>query len=141
MLFEGLNSLNIERIERMTQEKVINIGAGVSINAPVVVADHIEKSFNALAGASLNDEVKTLLKELLHLITDAGKSIPEEKAQTLARDAETLTKEVASEKPRRKWYELSVEGIKEAANALGEMGKPILETTSKLLPLLVSLWP
>ena len=125
----------------MTQEKVINIGAGATINAPVVVADHIERSFNALAAGSVDDEVKTLVEKLLHQIADASKSMSDERVQSLARDAEALTKEVAAQAPRRKWYELSVEGIKEAAVALGEIGRPILETTSQLVPLLVRLWP
>ncbi len=130
----------IETVETMTEQKTINIGAGATINAPVTIADNIENSFNNLEKGTASSELTELMQTLLKQITEAAEARPEETKQ-LAADAETLSKEVTSEKPRRKWYELSVEGIKEAAKALGEVGKPIIETTAKLLPLLVTLFP
>ena len=59
---------------------------------------------------------------------------------SMARDVESLCKETASSKPRRKWYEMSIEGLKEAAEAVGEVGKPILKTVGKLLPMLVGVF-
>jgi len=44
---------------------------------------------------------------------------------------------MAKPEPRRKWYELSLEGIKEAALAVGEIAKPIVDTVAKLGPLLI----
>ena len=102
-------------------------------------AHHIERSFNTLAKAPVDGDVRALLEELLHRVTDAGKSLPAERAQQMARDAEALTAEASSKQPRRQWYELSLKGLKEAAVAVGEVGKPILETVGKLLPLLVGL--
>lgn len=130
----------IETVETMTEKKIINIGAGATINAPVTIADNIENSFNNLEKGTGNAKLTKLMQTLLKQITQAAEAKPEETKQ-LAADAETLSKEVTSEKPRRKWYELSVEGIAEAAKALGEAGKPIVETTAKLLPLLVMLFP
>ncbi|MBN1766385.1 MAG: leucine-rich repeat domain-containing protein, partial [Sedimentisphaerales bacterium] len=131
---------NIERIDEMKQEKVINIGNGNTINAPVVVADQIENSFNTVAESAIQGELKELLHKLINEINEAAKIVPEETAESMARDVETLSKEVVSSKPRRKWYEMSIEGLKEAASAVGEVGKPILVTVSKLLPLLTSIF-
>lgn len=131
----------IERQERIVSQKVINIGAGAQIHAPVVVADHIERSFNTLANAALDKEVKSLLEQVLKQVAEVAATAPAAAAAELAENAESLATEISRTKPRRKWYELSIEGLKAAAEAVGEVGKPILETTGKLLPLLVSLWP
>jgi len=134
------NAAYIETVATMTQSKTINIGAGATINAPVTIADNIERSFNNLEKGTGNADLDKLMQTLLEQITKAAQAEPKETRQ-LAADAETLTKEVSSEKPRRKWYELSVDGINEAAKALGDAGKPILETTARLLPLLIMLFP
>jgi hypothetical protein len=52
-------------------------------------------------------------------------------------DVETLSKEMSQPKPRRAWYELSLKGLREAAEAVGEIGKPIVETVKLLWPLLL----
>ena len=127
---------NIKRYNQMTQEKVINIGNGNTINAPVVVADQIKNSFNIIAESDIKVELKELLHKLINEVNDAAKAVSEETAESMARDVESLSKEVVSSKPRRKWYEMSIEGLKEAAQAVGEVGKPILKTVSTLLPML-----
>ncbi len=111
-----------------------------TINAPVFIAETIENSLNTIEKGNAPDAVKELLSELLARIANAGESLGEGVDQ-LARDAESLSREASSESPRRKWYELSIEGIQDAAKAIGDVGVPILETTKKLLPLLVQLFP
>ena len=138
----GEQTVNIKSVTATTyQEKVINIGNNNTINAPIAIADHIENSFNAVAGSKVHDDVKDLLRELIKNVNEVAKSKPGEVSESLARDVETLSKEVTSSRPRRKWYEMSIEGLKDAAVKIGEVGKPILETTGKLLPLLLSLFP
>lgn len=127
--------------QQMTQNKIINVGSGATINAPIVVADTIQDSFNTLAEGKINEDVKKLMDKLLRDIAEAAKTAPDMESKDLAESVAVLAKEVVRETPRRKWYELSIEGLKEAAEAIGEVGKPILETAGKLLPLLVSLWP
>ena len=39
--------------------------------------------------------------------------------------------------PRKKWYEASLEGIKETALAVGEIAKPVLTIAEKLSQLLL----
>jgi aminoglycoside phosphotransferase family enzyme len=135
-------NIYIERVEELVMEnKTITIGAGATVNAPVVMAEHIENSFNALATAKTNEEVKALVSDLLKQVAEAGKAMPKETAEALGRDTEALTKEVTSAAPRRKWYEFTIDNIKQAAKTIGEVGEPILKTAAKLLPLLISLFP
>jgi hypothetical protein len=60
-------------------------------------------------------------------------------AEQVANDLQTFTNEATSEKPRRKWWELSAEGMKEAANTVGEIGVSVLETLEKISPILASI--
>ena len=132
----------LEEGASMTQDKVINIGDNARIeNSSIVVADVIENSFNTLAKADIDDGVKELVEQLLKQVQEAAKSAPADKAKDLVDDAKVLVEEVAREQPRRKWYALSIDGIREAAKALGEAGKPILDTAAILLPRLIALWP
>lgn len=122
------------------KEKIIEVGDSAQISAPLVIADSIENSFNALAKSSLSDETKILLEQLLRAVNETNKQAnPEmfETAESMALDAESLVKEATSAKPRRKWYEVSIEGLKQAAINLGEVASPVLEIVGKLSPLLL----
>jgi hypothetical protein len=59
-----------------------------------------------------------------------------EEAEQIARDLETLTSEATSQKPRSKWWELSIEGLKDAAKNVGEIGKPVIELASHIAVIL-----
>ena len=50
----------------------------------------------------------------------------------MGKNIKKLSEEIAEPEPDRKWYELSIEGLKEAAVAVGEIGIPIIETLKKL---------
>ena len=56
----------------------------------------------------------------------------------MAQDAETLIKEASKAKPRQKWYEISIEGLKDATKAIGELANPILNIVNKIAELLPS---
>lgn len=122
------------------KEKVIEIGEKAQISAPIFIADSIENSFNALAKSNIDKEIKALLEELLKSINEIDQQlIPENSSsvESLAKDAESLVKEAISPKPRRKWYEVSIEGLKQAALDIGEVATPVLEIVGKLSPLLL----
>jgi hypothetical protein len=132
--------VHAERIAQMTyQEKVIKIGNNNTISAPVVIADSIQNSFNVLKDVP-SDDVRSLLEELLTSVTELSKKVPAEKsadAESMARDVETLVKEASSSKPRRQWYEVSLDGLKQAAINIGDLADPIMGIVSKLFPLLL----
>lgn len=127
--------------ELLMNNKIIKIGSGTVINAPITIADTIENSFNQVAQSGQTDEVKKLFETLMKQVAATADRLPVDKTKDLSQDVETLGKELASGTPRRKWYELSLEGIKSAAEAVGEVGTPLIKTVTKLLPLLVSLFP
>ena len=90
--------------------------------------------------SKVDDDIKTLLSQLLREVTAISKQVPQNKAgetETMVRDAEALTKEVTSTKPRRRWYEVSLDGLKQSALNIGEIAKPILDIVGKLRPLLL----
>lgn len=119
---------------------ISGVGGNVNISAPITIADNIENSFNALAESKVEDNIKDLLEQLLNNINEINKNVPSEQAEVaeeMARDAETLIKEATSSKPRRKWYELSVQGIKDAAINLGEIAAPVLTIVERIVKLLV----
>jgi small GTP-binding protein len=126
--------------EETIVEKVIYIGDRAQISAPVIIADTIESSFNQLTEAELDPEIKQLLDQLLKEIVEINKQVPPEQAEdaaAMARDAEVLVKEATSPKPRRKWYEVSVEGLIQAAENIGQIAKPVLDIVLQLKPLLL----
>jgi small GTP-binding protein len=130
----------LKKEETVRQEKVIRIGDEASISAPIVIADTIESSFNTLMESAVDDDIKTLLSQLLREVTAVSKKVPQDKAEearTLVRDTEALTKEVASSKPRHRWYEVSLDGLKQAAFSIGEIAKPVLDIVGRLRPLLL----
>jgi hypothetical protein len=122
------------------ENRNINIGPNASISAPITIAETIEHSFNTLADASVEDDLKQLLAQLLKAVNEVNKEVPQERsdeAEAMARDAETLIKETASSNPRRRWYEVSLEGLKQAAVNIGELAQPVLEIVGKLTPFLL----
>ncbi|NJM10503.1 MAG: hypothetical protein HC889_00025 [Synechococcaceae cyanobacterium SM1_2_3] len=128
-------------METQIVKKSINIGNGNTITAPVVIAETIQNSFTVLESGQINSEVKLLIQSLLAQITEVAKAAPNDKASELAEYGEALAKEVVRSKPRREWYDLSIKGLVEASQAIGEIGKPIIDTAAKLLPVLVASWP
>lgn len=125
--------------ELKMSEQSIKIGDNNTIGGSVVAAEKIENSFNRLQESKANDEVKTLLEQLLSEIQALNAKVPSTQAQQLtdmAGDVETLMTETGRETPRPKQYQLSLEGIKEAAVTLGDIAKPVLAVAEKLAPLL-----
>jgi len=122
------------------KEKAIEIGNNTQISAPIVIADSLEKSFNTLENSKINDDTKALLEQLLKAINEINKkAAPEhvELAESMARDVEALVKEATSSRPRRKWYEVSIEGLKQAASNIGEVATPVIDILGKISPLLL----
>lgn len=126
----GPGDVNMDN-KSITMGNVTNTG-----NFSVVVADTIERSFNTAAQAQASDALKDELKKLATQVAELAKQLPPEKAEEAARDLEALTKEAVSPQPRRKWYELSAEGLIEAATTVAQIGTPIAATVKTILGLL-----
>lgn len=121
----------------MTQIEV-KLGNGVTIIGDFVVANSIKDSFNKVSSSNAPDELKDLLKKLVAAVGKITEQLPKETAQQVARDLDTLVAESTSPAPRKQWWQLSIEGLKKAAQDIGEIGKPVLELAGQLVPLLLS---
>lgn len=118
------------------QRTVINSsGSGNIINVAELM-EGVTNTVNQNIGKSAAaPEQKAILEDMVKLIASVSPKIDPTVAKQLGDDVVTLSNEMASASPRKKWYELSLEGIKDAAVAIGDAGKPIVETALKLAPL------
>lgn len=131
---------NIQRIhsEATTMTQIdVKLGNGVTIHGDFVVANSIKDSFNKVSSSSAPDELKDSLKKLATAVGKMTEQLPKETAQQVARDLDTLVAEATSPAPRKEWWQLSIEGLKKAAQDIGEIGKPVLELAGLLVPLLL----
>lgn len=108
-----------------------------TVHGSIVAAKHIQKSFNSLSTSKTDDEVKELLVQLLAEIKALNDKVPEQQFVDMAEGAETLISEASRNQPRKKWYEASLEGIKEAALTVGGVAAPVMAVVEKLVPLLL----
>lgn len=117
----------------------IQIGDNATIHGDVVAAHSIRNSFNKAASAQVPDELKDLLKQLATAVEKMSATLPKETAQQAARDLDTLVAEATSKAPRKAWWQLSVDGLKKAAENVGAIGKPVIELAGKIAALLMSM--
>lgn len=133
---DTVNNIHSEKTT-MTQIDV-QLGNGVTIHGDFVVANSIKDSFNKVSSSSAPNDLKNLLKELATAVGKMTEQLPKETAQQVARDLDTLIAEATSPAPRKQWWQLSVDGLKKAAQDIGEIGKPVIELAGLLVPLLLS---
>jgi hypothetical protein len=131
----GAMTVNSPQTTTITSTIVDSPGAIANVAQHMnAVTSSVTQQMRELQG---QDEIRDLITELAQRIAALDPSVQPEKTKGMADDLKVLSDEVARPQPRPKWYELSLEGIKEAAEAIGAIGKPVLETVTKLLPLLV----
>ncbi len=124
----------------MGDKKVeVSVGDGTVIHGDFVVANSIKGSFNKIDSAELPGNLKKSLKELSVAVGKMSEKLDKEDAEKVAQDLQTLVAEATSEKPRRKWWELSIEGLKEAAKNIGEVGKPVIELAAQVAVILAGM--
>ena len=114
-----------------------NVTLIVGENINQVTAEKIEGSFNRAASASdVSDDIKATLRELVQQVALMIEALPAEQADETADALETLTKEAIRAEPRRKWWELSSDGIREAAKSVGSVGAVAIDLLTKLGPMI-----
>lgn len=86
--------------------------------------------------ANLPESMEDRLKELTAAVEAMVKDMPDDKAKEITGDLQTLVDEAAKDEPRKKWYELSADGLIEAAKTVGTIGQPVIDTTQAVLKLL-----
>lgn len=83
-------------------------------------------------------ERKDLLATLQAQVQEILQTIPETQHEDAADNLRKLVDEVSSDKPKRKWYEISAAGLLDAAKAVGASAPSIAST---LLTLGKTIWP
>ncbi len=125
----------------------IHQGAGASIGDGFQAHDNtssfiknsdIRNSFNTIEKSAAAPQLKDLLKQLHAQVEEVAKSpaLDDDARRDLTRDLTTLTSEATAAKPNRKWYELSADGLVEAAKKLGDVAAPVITTVKAVVALL-----
>jgi len=102
----------------------------------LTVAEHIERSSITIGASGATPDLKQILETVRIAVADMCKHLPPPKADEAARDLDNLIQEVTSPEPRRKWYELSAEGLKEAAKTVGKIAGPVVASLDEMIRLL-----
>ena len=96
------------------------------------ISQHNENSFNTPS----NPDLAPLLVQLTAAVEATLSHLDDEQAEEVKEDLTRLREELQKEKPRRKWYSVSIEGLKAAAQNVGEIGAPVLQLAGQILTLL-----
>lgn len=114
----------------------ISIGDHAIFHGDFVVANTITNSFTKVKESGANQEIKDQLEKLHQAVAEMAQHLPTGKAREAASDLETLSKETISESPRKKWYDLSAEGLIEAAKTVGDIATPVVTCVKAILGIL-----
>ncbi|MCP4108521.1 MAG: hypothetical protein GY749_23735 [Desulfobacteraceae bacterium] len=109
----------------------ISGNGGISVAADTILDSSIKKN-----ESGVSDELKAKLKELSEAVEAMAKEIPGNKAEEVTNDLQTLVNETTKKEPRQKWYELSAQGLIEAAQTVGTVGQPVIQTVQEVSKLL-----
>lgn len=117
--------------------KFQNIGSGAQIGTNVQ-AEAIQNSFNVVKEAAIPDQLRQNLTELIPLVQELSKQLGPVKGTQVTQDLQTLVNEAVKESPRQKWYELSADGLVEAAKAVASLAGPVTSAVRSVVALLSS---
>ncbi len=134
---------NIEKMEgdimsgeTRKNDNSITIGNGANVHGNTIAGSTIENSFNTVAQSDAEPTLKAELERLCQQVEQMLPELPEEKKEEVSQDLDSLVQEATKETPRQKWYELSAEGLIEAAKACAGMAAPVTATIKSILALL-----
>jgi hypothetical protein len=132
-----VNIMIDKRDQSLTQGHRVSFGDGANItNSNLVIANSIQDSFKTIQSSGVDSSLKQQLELLCKQIDLLLPHLPEEKRGELSQDLSGLVAEATKARPRRKWYELSAQGIVDAAKTCGAVAAPVISTVNALLALL-----
>lgn len=138
---EGFLELTRDRHELQREVKIMvdksittTVGNGNVFHGNFV-AGHIQDSFNQISKSNAAPDVKQKLELLCTQVSDMVKNLSEEKQKEILQDLSSFIAEASKPEPRRKWFELSAEGLLEAAKACAGMASPVISTVKEVLAL------
>jgi len=131
---EGKNLMNNDFVS-VGGDIVYGDKAGADLNK--ISAQNILNSFNKkISDSDLSPELMDLFAQLSDNLVRMCEKLSSDDAKKVARDFDNLTEEVLSKTPRKQWYELSAQGLIEAAKSLKDFAIPVMlivQEISKLL--------
>jgi hypothetical protein len=138
----GPLSVHIERaylgevISVSDQSKNVRIGnVGGSITGIVGIDSTITDSFKRIETSDADEQLKALLAQLVAAVSEVVKRIPESAATAAGRDLNDFTQEATSERPRKGVLEALGNGLKQAAELVGEIGGPVVKLVTAIVAL------
>lgn len=129
--------LNIGEGGIYVEKQVTVSGTGNIVNVAEYMSNVTNTVHNNLAKSGAGDEVKDLVQQLNQAIETIAPQVEPTELKKMGKNLEALSKEIASDEPERRWYEVSLEGLKEAAEAVGELAEPVVKIAAKLAALLL----
>lgn len=108
-----------------------------NINIADTMSDVTNTVYNNLEKSSAKDNTKELMKQLAQQISDIAPKIKPEHALQLGSDVQRISNEMTMPTPNQDAFKLSLKGLTDAAEAVGKMAGPIIETVKLLMPLLL----
>ncbi len=136
----SLRSVNVVNLNKgaIMVDKHVNVsGTGNIVNVAEYMSNVTNTVNNNLAESGLNKEVKDLIKELTEEIQKVASNADAVQVKKMGKNLEALSNEVASEEPDRQWYEVSLQGIMDAAKAIGTIADPVISIAKKISALLL----
>jgi len=114
----------------------IHFGDHSTVTGDLVVAQRIQDSFNKTVSADVDPALKKALENLTAVVTTLCAHLLVDEARGAARHLNMLAEEALSERPARKWYEFSAEGLMEAAKSVADLTGSVATAVAAVLELL-----
>jgi hypothetical protein len=132
-----VNIMVDNRDQSVTHGHRVSVSGGATVSGTLVVATSVTDAFKTAIGDS---PATTALKDsLAELCEELDKLLPALSAQLQGeckKDLEVLITEATKTAPRKKWYELSADGLIDAAKTCGAMAAPVIAVVQRIVSLL-----
>jgi hypothetical protein len=131
------NYVQIDKFgENDMSDHSISFGDNATVSSSnLTAATKIQSSSIAVNASDATPEIKALLEQLHSAVTEMTRHLAPQEASNAARDLSQFSQEVTAERPRKQWYELSAQGLLEAAKAVGGAALPVVSIVTSILKL------
>ncbi|MCJ8320972.1 MAG: hypothetical protein HRT52_11660 [Colwellia sp.] len=122
----------------MTDKNITVGGTGNIVNIAEYMSNVTNTVNNNMSSPNGEEDIKQMIIQLTKEIEDISSIADASQIEIMGKNLEALSKESVSVQPEKRWYEFSITGIKEAAQAVGSIANPIIETLKKLSTLVLT---
>jgi hypothetical protein len=124
----------VKQVVHNDQRVTVN-AAGATVSGAFVVGRTVSRN-QIKVRSSVDPALSVLLERLNGELDKLTKNASSEVASEIKQDFKTLQEEVTKTAPRQQWYELSAQGLIDAAKAVGSVGVPVIETVKAIIGLI-----